>query len=232
LQAGSVHKTLIVFGPRVYTKGAGGLTTSDPLPFTTQPIHYEWAFGGSDFKNPDVREHRMDGRNPVGKGVTAEISELYDQPAHVIEYPDANAANARPAGFGPLASFWSPRRERAGTYDSRWVRTRKPLLPDDYDPWFAMSAPDDQWFSNALQGGELISLINMCPNGMLQFALPAISLSMQTMFNTRAVEHQAHLCCLIVNPTLRQFSMVWQSSLPVATCEIDYLDFTYIAGGA
>jgi hypothetical protein len=40
---GGLEKTLLVHGRRAYYSGAG-LTTSSPLPFTSRPIHYEWAF--------------------------------------------------------------------------------------------------------------------------------------------------------------------------------------------
>src|SRR5512140_229369 len=54
----SVDKRLVVHGTRVYTKGIAGLTTSDPVAFTSRPIVYEWAFGGYDASDPDVRKHR------------------------------------------------------------------------------------------------------------------------------------------------------------------------------
>lgn len=228
LHVSGLSKTLIVYGPRVYRRGPLGLTTSSSRPFTTQPIHYEWAFGGSDLKNPDVRQRRMDDRNPVGKGVSIDERDLYDQPAHVIEYPPREA-RGRPAGFGPIASFWSPRRERAGTYDTRWELSKKPLLPDDYDPAFALSAPDDQRAPQPLQGGESVLIRNMTQEGILRFDLPKISLSFQTVFPFRSVEHRGSLTTVFVSPHAKKLSMVWQSVLRVPALDTDYLDFTLIA---
>ena len=118
LRVGSIDKTLVVHGTRVYYTGAMGRTMSAAQPFIRQPIHYEWAFGGSDVGDKDPRKHRIDLRNPVGKGLAADASRLEHQPAHAVEYPSGNPAKRGPAGFGPIASFWSPRAERAGTLRS------------------------------------------------------------------------------------------------------------------
>jgi hypothetical protein len=224
LHVAELSKTLIVHGPRVYVPGlTGGVATSSPRSFITQPIHYE-----SDLKNPDVRKQRMDIRNPVGKGVAANERDLYDQPAHVVEYPGEDRS-ARPAGFGPVASFWSPRRERAGTYDAGWQETKKPLLPDDYDPLFAFSAPEDQRLARPVLGGELVVITNMSPEGVLRFRLPDISLIFRTHFGSRRIVHAGSLTTVLITPHTRRLSMIWQSALPVPALETDYLDFTFIA---
>lgn len=228
LQVSELSKTLLVYGPRVYRRGLLGLTTSSPRPFTSQPIHYEWAFGGSDLTNSKVQKRRIDDRNPVGKGVAVNSSDLYDQPAHVIEYPRGKAARRGPAGFGPIASFWSPRCTRAGTYDTLWERSRKPLLPEDYDPAFALSAPDDQRLSRPLRGGESVLITNMTPEGMLRFDLPKISFTFRTVFPFRSVAHRGSLTTVFIAPHARKLSMVWQSVLRVPALETDYLDFTLI----
>jgi len=229
LHAGPLSKTLIVRGPRVYVPGvAGGVAISASVPFFTQPIHYEWAFGGSDLKNPDVRRQRLDVRNPVGKGVVIDERDLLDQPAHVVEYP-GGATTVGPAGFGPIASFWSPRRERAGTYGARWEQTKKPLLPDDYDPAFAFSAPDDQRLAHPLRGGELFVITNMTPEGVMRFRLPELSLFFRTHFAGGSVVHEGSLTTVFITPHTRKLSLIWQTVLPVPALETDYLDFTFIA---
>ncbi|HYO73706.1 MAG TPA: DUF2169 domain-containing protein [Archangium sp.] len=228
LKVGSVQKTLLVHGVRVYYRGALGLTTSEPRPFVTSPILYEWAFGGNDTSHPDPRKHRVDLRNPIGKGIAADANHLEYQPAHAIEYPGVNPAKVGPAGFGPIASFWSPRLERAGTYDSRWEALKKPLLPDDYDERYALSSPDDQRPVAPLRGGETVSLVNMTSEGMLRFNLPRIYLVFRTHFGRRAEEHRATLTTVFVASEQRKLSLVWQSALQVAPRDVDYLDRTII----
>lgn len=50
----------------------------------------------------------------------------------------------RTAGFGPTGKAWSPRLQRAGTYDDAWKNERWPRLPDDFDVGFWNGAPADQ----------------------------------------------------------------------------------------
>jgi hypothetical protein len=225
LQAGSLKKSLLVFGPRIYRYGVRGLAISTPEPFLVRPIHYEWAFGGADLSDPDPRKHKIDLRNPVGKGIGEFLD---DQPAHAVEYPRGDAAKIGPAGFGPIAPSWTPRMQRAGTYDSAWDQNKKPLLPDDFDPIFAMSAPDDQWCSDTLRPGDPVILTNLCEDGQMRFEVPDISFSFETYFGTDSLIHEGHLSALIIVPDKKKVSMVWQTSIGVRGSEADYLDFTTI----
>lgn len=228
LRVGDLEKSLIVHGLRVYYRGALGIRTSSPLPFNKHPIHYEWAYGGSDFSLADPEKHRIDMRNPVGKGVASDERTLIDQPAHAIEYPSGKPSDVGPAGFGPIAAFWSPRLEFAGTYDARWNRTKKPLLPDDYNERFAFSAPLDQRLESPLRGGESVDLRNMTRSGILRFKLPRIHLRCSTSFGDRSVEHPAIISSLIIEPDEMRALIVWQSSLKVPARDVERLDATTI----
>jgi hypothetical protein len=228
LRVGEIEKTLLVHGTRVYYRGTVGLTTTNPIPFTSQPIHYEWAYGGTDTSHDDPRKHRIDARNPVGKGLATDIKRLEKQPAHTIEYPRGNPEKVGPAGFGPLCSYWSPRLERGGTYDQRWEKTKKPLLPDDYDERSALAAPDDQRPAKPLRGGETVTLVNMSPAGALRFDLPKIFLTFRTLFGRRSEEHRSTLTTVFVDAESAKLSLVWQSSLRVLPRQVDYLDETII----
>jgi hypothetical protein len=228
LRVDRIHKTLLVHGARVYYKGAMGMTTTAPRAFVTRPIEYEAAFGGTDTSHPNPQKHRIDLRNPVGKGVAVDDKTLENQVAHSVEYPNGSPAKVGPAGFGPLTSFWSPRRERSGTYDARWEKSRKPLLPDDYDPRSALSAPDDQRPAKPLRGGETVLLENMTPDGRLVFQLPTIAPAFTTHVNGREEEHQATLVTVFVATEAMKLSLVWQTSLLVRYRDVEYLDATHI----
>lgn len=228
LRVADIEKTLLVHGTRVYYKGAFGLTTSKPLPFASRPIVYEWAFGGADRSHSDPRKHRIDMRNPVGKGFAPSMDTLNEQPAHSIEYPGANAAKAGPAGFGPIASFWSPRVERAGTYDATWEKTKKPLLPEDYDDRFALCSPDDQRSARPLRGGELVGIVNLTPQGSLRFELPKLRPTFRTRFGSRSEEHPPLLSVVHIATEPMKVALVWQTSLRVRSREVDHLDETVI----
>jgi hypothetical protein len=235
LRVGAIQKQLVVHGDRVYAQGAAGLAITAPRPFVTRPIRYELAFGGSDFSDPDPRNHRIDERNPIGRGFAVSETVLVNKPAHAIEYPGANPASAGPAGFGPIDPAWTPRRQLAGTYDDAWARNKKPLLPDDYDPLYALSSPVDQRLPAPLAGGERVELVNLTPEGRLLFEIPRIRLEFTTRFGLRREPHPARLATVLIEPDQMRVSFVWQSTLRVPAPECDYLDGTEIVerrGGA
>ena len=222
LRIADVAKTLLVHGDRVYYKGVGsGLTTSTPQPFSTRPIRYERAFGGGDATSRDPR-------NPIGVGFALEPDRLIHKPAPTVTYPSGDPSKLGPAGFGPIDSAWSPRRERAGTFDAKWERSKKPLLPDDYDELFASGAPRDQRPSQILRGGERVELEQLTPEGMLRFELPKIFLAFTTHFGARHEEHRARLITVVIAPDQRRVALVWQTNLAVTPRDDDYLDQTVI----
>lgn len=225
LRVGQIQKQLVVHGERVYRSG---LKTSSPKAFMTRPIQYELAFGGMDLSDPDPRNHRYDDRNPIGRGLAVNPNHLTDKPAHSIEYASGDPASRGPAGFGPIDPAWLPRRALAGTYDERWDRTKKPLLPDDFDPAYALSSPTDQRNAKPLAGGERVELVNMTPEGKLLFEVPRVLLEFTSIFGSRREPHQGQLATVLVEPDDRRLSLVWQSTLRVAAPEVDYLDATEI----
>lgn len=229
LRVGSVDKTLLVHGERVYHQAWGGLSVTAPVPFTRRAIRYELAFGGHDRSDPDPRGHRLDERNPIGRGFARRNTSVANTPAHAIEYPGSNPATAGPAGFGPIDRHWLPRRALAGTYDAAWVKTKHPLLPGDYDPGFAMCAPTDQRPSHALRGGERLGLFNLSPEGALVLDLPHVRLELQSRFGRSIRSHSPTvLTTVLAEPDDRRLSLVWQSLLRVAALDTDYLDETMI----
>jgi hypothetical protein len=133
-----------------------------------------------------------------------------------------------PAGFGPIASFWSPRRERGGTYDEAWLKRRKPLLPDDYSDQHLLCAPEDQRPAQHLRGDERILLTNLTPHGRLLFALPKLRFAFTSYFGARKHEHRGLLGAVIIEPDLMRLEMVWNTSLAVGSRDVDYLDRTVI----
>ena len=221
----NVQKVLLVHGPRVYWQSPVGLACSEARPFTAQPIVYEWAYGGYDQSDSDPRRHKLDPRNPVGRGVAASAATLVDQPAHRIEYPNGAAV---PAGFGAIASHWSPRIELGGTYDAAWSKSRAPLLPADYDPRTRLCSPVDQRPAQHLVGGEGIALSNMTPKGMLALKLPVVRLLFMTHLKSSKAKHGAILGTVIVEPDIGKLTLVFQTRLVVKPRDLDNLDATII----
>jgi hypothetical protein len=226
-----IQKALRVWGDRVWCRGPGGVFPSAPVAVTEVPIVYERAYGGYDNKDPDPRRQKIDLRNPVGRGVAADDRLLVDQPVHNFEYPDRDPAKGGPAGFGAIASYWSPRLELQGTYDKAWEEARKPLLPVDWNPKSLLCSPEDQRPHQHLRGGERVLLANLTRDGSLQFDLPKIYPVFTTYFSTaggrRAEEHRARLATVIIEPDHPRVTMAWLTALLVHRDE-DYLDETVV----
>jgi hypothetical protein len=228
LRMDNVSKHLVVYGERSYFEGMTGIAVTAPRPFTTCPIRYEDAFGGSDLDDPDPAKQKVDRRNPVGKGVAAKNAALFNKPAHRIEYVIGDPSRVGPAGFGPIESYWSPRIDLAGTYDGAWAKRKKPLLPDDYDPRHALCSPIDQRSERWLRGGELVELVHMTPEGALRFQLPRLYFTYSTWFGSRHEEHRGHLATAIIEPDEMRVMAVYQTSLRVGRRDVPYLDKTVI----
>jgi len=218
LRAGTVEKLLRVHGDRRWEDSVFGFRLSAAQPFTRIPIVYERAFGGTDQMSDDPREHCWEPRNPVGTGFASRKEHLTGKLAPNVEdprWPYENWKAGYPAGFGPIARHWSPRVSFGGTYDDVWTKTRKPLLPDDFDHRFYQCAPVDQQVAGFLKGGELVSVDGMTPDSPLEFRVPRVTLAITTSFyDGTVVRHKSVLHTLIVQPDRRRFEIVWHSQLP------------------
>jgi hypothetical protein len=205
-------KTLLVTDRRWERDLSHRVVPSPPLPFLSVPIVYERAYGGLDRSSPDPTKQRLYARNPVGTGVTRG-PELLGKPAPSIEPCGPSAPHATP-GFGPIACFWAPRATHAGTYDAKWVETRKPLPPLDMDRRYHMCAPEEQQLIPHVRGDVQIELTNLTPAGQLRFMLPKVYLTFETRFARGApVEHRSVLHTVIIEAEVPRVMMVWHTSL-------------------
>lgn len=221
---GNMSKSLLVHGDRVWERSIGGITPSRAEPFKSMPITYERAFGGYD-------NHRLDSRNPVGTGFCSSTSELIGASAPNIEYPNQKLGKGPPAGFGAIASHWSPRLELQGTYDEKWMKERSPLLPLDYNPQSLFCSPVDQRVQGYLRGGEVIELVHLSSHGILRFALPVVELTCETFFGHESYVKPAQLVTVVMEPDDLRLVMVWSMDLECRN-NGDYLDYTVIRTGS
>jgi hypothetical protein len=222
-----VHKVLRVLGNRTWRQGLLRPKPSEAEPVAAVPITYERAYGGYDPTDPDLKNHRLDPRNPVGRGVFGPARDREGEPLHNFEYPRGNPEKAGPAGFGALDAYWSPRRELQGTYDEAWQRSRAPLLPADWDPRSLLCSPADQQPEAHLRGGELVDLDNLTTDGKLRFTLPKIFLSFVTRVDGRSTSHRGRLATVIIEPDHPRVILVWLTSLTVRV-DCDYVDETTV----
>lgn len=226
-QVDQLRKELLVYGNKTWQPSlSGAVKPSSPQPFVKMPITYERAFGGFDQKAPDPKKHQIDFRNPVGCGVAANQNNFIGKPAPNIEDPKQTMGKGWPAGFGAVASYWSPRKELGGTYDDKWADQRQPLLPEDYNPKCLLCAPLDQQVEY-MKGGNQVELRNLTPNGLLRFTLPRVSYQFETYFGPTCKKHDSELVSVIIDSAGPRLILVWQTSLPVGN-DGEYLDVTVI----
>ena len=100
LRFAQIRKVLLVHGERTYVGGVLGVASGRPQPFTTRPIRYELAFGGCDLSGSDPRTHRLDERNPIGRGFRTRNAHVVGKPACSLEYPEGDPAEKGPKTHG------------------------------------------------------------------------------------------------------------------------------------
>lgn len=164
---------LRVHGERVFYDSVLRVAIGPAQPFERMPIIYEYAYGGV---TPDG--WIVEARNRAGVGVARKKSDLIGTRAPSIEHPAHPHSSAgdqhAPVGYGAIRSHWSPRIDRAGTFDEAWEKTRMPLLPTDYDPRANNVAHPTLLFEEYLRAGDPIAILGMTTRGPLSFALPEL----------------------------------------------------------
>ncbi len=214
LEVGSIKKIARIFGDRCWQNQL----ISQPNPFVNMPLIYERSFGGQDYFKGQLRAAEL--RNPVGKGFVGnknsfEIEGLalpnIESPAQLMRHWQDNPT---PIGFGPIAPNWSPRASMGGTYNHQWQEQRAPYLPEDFDPRFLNTAPEDQIYPGFIQGGEPVRIIGMHPDGDFQFNLPYVNLSNKAVIRGEVVSAPFNIETLALYPNQRQIAMTWRAAIP------------------
>lgn len=215
LKVADIDKTLEVLGERLAYQGALGTAMTDPMPYLDMPLTWARAYGGYDPVDPG----RWNEENPAGRGYAAKPDRLREMPAPNIQYPDAPFRGAdfgRPAGFGPVAHHWLPRRGFGGTYDDAWKKTRDPLLPADFDRRYFRCAPADQQTAEPLKGYEQVWLGGTTTEGLWSFVLPRITFDIVTSFRRGGDQNRrAQIHTLWLSPDQRRFEIIYLSALEV-----------------
>lgn len=196
-----LSKRAKVFGDRVWLPGiVTDLLPSDPRPIARVAIAWERSYGGAD-----------ESRNPVGSGVAKDPASLHGMPAPNFETTDKAIGSfigkPQPIGFGPVAAHWQQRVELAGTYDEAWMKTRRPLPPEDFSPAFFNVAPVDQQLDRYLPGEDLL-LLNMSPTGTVRFSLPSVDIPVTFVASDTLTEDHARVDTVIIEPEERRVSIL------------------------
>lgn len=223
LRVGPVQKVVRVFGDRAWVKTGGRIIATDPRPFERIPLAYQRAFGGWDRADRDENNWVFDPRNPVGVGYGDPLRFVeegkvpmpnIEDPQHLIRrYGDSPP----PAGFGFISPHWQPRAQYAGTYDEDWQKTRKPLLPTDFDLRFFNAASRGLIAPGYLRGDEEVMIVNASPVPKLRFRLPGIPppVCKVELRNGRSEALRANLDTVIINTDDMLLFLLWRNYMRV-----------------
>ncbi|HLL55492.1 MAG TPA: DUF2169 domain-containing protein [Myxococcaceae bacterium] len=220
IRVGRLHKLLQVFGDRHWTGGLVSPRISAPEPFTTLPLIYERAFGGTHVVDEKSGKAVAEERNPVGQGFRGKrsASEMLgsklpnlEDPAHLIRSPSDCPA---PSGVGYVAPSWLPRRAMAGTYDETWRTTRAPYLPLNFKREFFQMASPGLISAGHLRGGEPVEILNSSPEGAVRFALPTCAISVTLAIAGEEHEPRPQLETVQLEPGNKRLCLLWRAAVP------------------
>ncbi|MFC1712440.1 DUF2169 domain-containing protein [Candidatus Poribacteria bacterium] len=227
LRLGNVSKAIRVIGDRhwEFSSRLFPVIASDPELFKVIDLIYERAFGGIDTKGGGWCEENPLGRGFYGKKNKevldgAPLPNLED-PKNLIEDWDDHP---KPVGFGFYSRAAMPRSGYLGTYDEKWQKERSPDPPEDFRFDYYNGAHPDLQVEGYLKGDEGVELINLTPEGKVQFQLPGTRLSCAVTKSDgpgyereNVVEEGVNLnldtTCFI--PDEGRFYMVWRGLCPV-----------------
>jgi hypothetical protein len=216
IEVGPLRKKVRVFGDRVWQRfaGVGPLMKSTPVPFKRMPLIYERVFGGVDSRTAKGLKSKFDGRNPVGQGFQAGIIRKSGVPLPNLENPADLIVSPRqrpaPWGVGFVGRGWEPRRNFAGSCDKVWMKKRMPFLPENFDYRFFQGASTDLVSSTHFRGDEYVHLVNLTPEGVLDFHLPGLCMGLSILWRDRRQRCLAALDTVIIEPTQRRVILVWR----------------------
>ena len=135
-----------------------GISVPAPRPFRRMPLGWTRTYGGPE--HPD---------NPLGCGILRENGTLRMPNVADRDAPGPACPGAR--------GFWPSRMHGLGTYDTPWLLTRWPGVPDDFDWAFYHLAQPEQRFSGYLTGCETFRVTNMHPERpVIEGTLPRLRL--------------------------------------------------------
>ena len=222
LRVGLWSKSFDVVGHREWRVLGPIIRATEPLPFRTQPITYDVAFGGADRTDPENSKPPVYRSNPVGRGFAAvrSLDRLAGVPLPLTEETGVPITSPygtyRPMAFGPV---WRGRPDRlayGGTYDADWEQNVFPFLPADFDERYYQQTGEDQQIDPPAPY-IAVTLAHLTPRGTESFRLPDTELPI-AIFDERGavvVERTLRPDTLILDCDEREMSLVWRVEVPV-----------------
>ncbi len=219
LQVGPLKKAVRVVGERTWFKSMGRVAATKPLPFDKLPLTWERAFGGWD--KTDAAKPSFEPRNPVGVGFRASPRH-FEEGLKLPNLEDPATEPLRefgqrviPTGFGFTSPHWQPRSKLGGTYDEAWNKTRKPLLPKDFDRRFFNAAAPGLVAPGYLKGDEPVIIAGASPKGRRAFSLPGQAAPVVTLALAGREDARPEMCLdtVILDTDSEQVQLMWRGHM-------------------
>ena len=214
---GPVVKKAKVFGERRWKKGfLGEGSIVKVRPVDEVPLIWENAFGGTDLSWKDSARHDFCAENPVGRGFMAKKTTLnfdhtllpnIEDATRLISYP---GQRVKPAGFGMIAPYWQPRASYAGTYEEQWQKYISPLLPEDFDTRFNLTAAPGLSTKEHLKGNERVLVEGASKNGHIIFDLPGVTPKVKARRRGWEGDLPVALDTVVVEPDNERVILTWR----------------------
>jgi hypothetical protein len=218
IRVGPVRKLARVFGDRFWILTKQGVVMTRTAELERVPLTWERAFGGQDPVATTSDRAALEPRNPVGTGFGRPLLKDGDH-LRLPNIEDPNqligeyGAVVAPCGFGFTSPNWQPRARFGGTYDERWNRGRKPLLPVDFDRRFFNAAAPGLVSPGYLRGDEDVAVLNAAAVPRLGFRLPRVAppRCRVAVRGQPVAEVQTNLDTVIVNTDEQLVILLWRA---------------------
>jgi hypothetical protein len=221
LSLGTLRKTLEITGRRKWEAGFLDFKPSDPEPFDSLPISYDFAYGGTDTDPANPAKRLGYAPNPIGTGYypLSRGKQLPGKPLPTQAPPgqrhDDPEGKFTPISLGPVSRNFPERLAHAGTYDQHWLDEIFPDLPADFNPLYHQAAPADQQIPYP-GGGETVTLLNLTPTGRAIFRLPRFDIEVEfTDAEFKRSTRRAVIDTVLIDAEARRLYLVWRTSLPL-----------------
>lgn len=210
---GEIDKTIRVTGPRRFARDGAALA---PATFREAPIDWTRSAGGAD------------SWNPVGVGDQEPVDLRGESAAPTVTPVDLGALSrggyVAPAGFGPMAPRWAPRRDVMPEAGAAWIDA-DPGAPlawkESSRPTFFQCAPVDQRLARPIRPDERILLEGLSPtHRRLVTNLPGVTVAAVATLpggEQRPIELQADT--LWIDTERRIATVSHRASLPARALE-------------
>lgn len=221
------HYECAATGPRHWRHSLlSGWQLSETEPTQAVPIEYELSYGGSkpDSKKPADEWERFE-PNPSGTGFSFEHF-ARDQTPAAPQWESASAFASMKSkelvGLGPVARFWTSRKQFIGTYDEAWQREQLKDgviadYPADFDLRFFQCAHPKLQTAAPLKGDEALHLEGLLPTATpLSTRLPGLAV-LAALGTEGAQGHQqvrVPLDTVHIDLEENELKLVWRLTLP------------------